>query len=123
MLNREAILGAQDLKIVDVDVPEWGGQVRVRMMTGTERTALLARSSVNGQVDTDLFSTTLIEMTTVDEAGNRVFADGDAAALGQKASAALTRVFSASSRLNRLNGDAVEAAEKNSAATASVASS
>jgi len=38
-LNKEQILRADDLKTEEVDVPEWGGSVRVRVLTGTERDA------------------------------------------------------------------------------------
>ena len=37
LLNRSAILDAEDLKHEDVEVAAWGGTVRVRMMTGAER--------------------------------------------------------------------------------------
>ena len=37
LLDRATILAADDLRHVDVDVPEWGGVVRVRSLTGAER--------------------------------------------------------------------------------------
>ena len=39
ILNKAAILAAEDLKTETVAVPEWGGEVRVRTLTGTERDA------------------------------------------------------------------------------------
>ena len=39
MLTREQILGSDDLKRQTVAVPEWGGDVFVRMLTGGERDA------------------------------------------------------------------------------------
>ena len=36
-LNREAILAAEDLPRELVEVPEWGGAVYVRALTGAER--------------------------------------------------------------------------------------
>ncbi|MFE3382837.1 hypothetical protein [Streptomyces anulatus] len=36
-LSAEQILDADDLAIEDVPVPEWGGTVRVKGMSGTER--------------------------------------------------------------------------------------
>jgi hypothetical protein len=39
ILNREAILGAVDLKKELVKVPEWGGEVYISMMTGEARDA------------------------------------------------------------------------------------
>ena len=39
LLSKTAILCANDLKTEDVDVPEWGGAVRVRSFTGRARDA------------------------------------------------------------------------------------
>ena len=39
LLSKSAILCANDLQTEDVDVPEWGGTVRVRSFTGRERDA------------------------------------------------------------------------------------
>ena len=36
-LTRDEILGADDLKTESVKVPEWGGTVLVRELTGAER--------------------------------------------------------------------------------------
>jgi len=39
LLTRDAILEAQDLQHEEVYIPEWGGSVRVRTLTGAERDA------------------------------------------------------------------------------------
>ena len=39
LLSKEAILAAQDVVTELVEVPEWGGSVRVRGLTGAERDA------------------------------------------------------------------------------------
>ena len=36
LLSKEQILKSDDLKSEIVAVPEWGGDVKVRVMTGTE---------------------------------------------------------------------------------------
>ena len=41
-LSRDAILQREDIKTEDVEVPEWGGTVRVRGMTGVQRDAFEA---------------------------------------------------------------------------------
>ena len=41
-LSRDAILQREDIKTEDVEVPEWGGTVRVRGMSGVERDAFEA---------------------------------------------------------------------------------
>ncbi len=37
LLPRDLIDGADDLPVEDVEVPEWGGAVRLRTLTGSER--------------------------------------------------------------------------------------
>lgn len=123
MLNRETILQAQDLKTVDLDVPEWGDTIRLRMLTSVERFAVNDVAMVDGKFDAAKFQSTLIELTAVDETGARLFQPGDSSALAAKSAAAISRVFAAASKLNGLNGAAVDDAEKNSSAGPSVASS
>jgi hypothetical protein len=114
MLNRDSILQAQDFKTVDVDVPEWGGSLRLRMLSAAERFAVNDAATVDGKFDPTKFQTTLIEFTAVDETGVKLFQPGDAAALAGKSATAVGRVFEAASALNALNAGAVEIAEKNS---------
>ena len=42
ILSKEAILAADDLPREKVNVPEWGGEVLVRTMSGTDRDAFEA---------------------------------------------------------------------------------
>jgi len=37
MLDKSTILAAKDLRTTDIEVPEWGGTVRVKAMSGRER--------------------------------------------------------------------------------------
>jgi hypothetical protein len=37
ILTREEILSAEDLELVEIDVPEWGGEVAVAPMTVSQR--------------------------------------------------------------------------------------
>ena len=125
MLTRDAILGAQDLKTEDVPVPEWGGSVRVRTMTGTERDAFLRdlkRDEAGRVIATD-YGTRLITFAAVGDDGARLFGDADVAALGAKSGVALQRVFAAADRLNSTSEAAVQEAEKNSSPDPSAASS
>ena len=52
-LSRDTILQREDIKTEDVEVPEWGGTVRVRGMSGVERDAfeasLIEQPAANGQ--------------------------------------------------------------------------
>lgn len=115
MSLRDQILQASDLPREAITVPEWGGvTVYVRTMTAAERDLFDASlsSGQSGQRDFGNVRARLLVLALVDEAGERLFADTDAAALGAKSSLALTRLFAVASRLNGI-GQAGEALEKN----------
>ena len=116
LLGRDQILTAQDLPTVDVEVPEWGGTVRVRMMTGGERDAFEAGTITRHgkKIEQNLVNirARLVALCVVDEKGQRLFSEADAAALGQKSAAALNRVFNAAQQLNALTEEAAAAAEE-----------
>jgi hypothetical protein len=103
-LTRDAILEANDLPTKEVDVPEWGGSLYVRTMTGTERDAFEASLWVkDGEVrrqDLTNFRARLVATTATDEKGDRLFSDKDVVRLGMKSSLALSRVFDAAQKLN-----------------------
>jgi len=116
LLSREAILGADDRATEDVEVPEWGGTVRVRALSGTERDAYeasLVQVGPNGTQKLTLANARarLVSLSAVDEAGERLFTkEADVTALGKKSAAALQRVWAASSRLSGLTDEDVEKA-------------
>lgn len=111
-LTREQILAAKDLPSEPVHVPEWGGDLFVRTMTGVERDAfeqsLLSNRGKDKQVNTRNIRARLVVLCAVDAKGNRLFADDDAGALGKKSAAALDRVFAVAQRLNGLRDTDVE---------------
>lgn len=112
-LSREQILGAADRKTEDVDVPEWGGTVSVRALSGTERDSYEAgivqlKSDGSKVVNLKNLRGRLVSLSCVDDEGNRLFSDEDAIALGDKSAYALERVFDAARRLSGLSEDDVE---------------
>jgi len=101
MLSREAILQADDLPREAVAVPEWGGELYVRTLTGTERDRLEA--SLQGKkdrVDLENVRARFAVLTICDEQGTRLFTHADISKLGKKSAAALDRVFAVAQRLN-----------------------
>ena len=112
-LTRDNILAASDITTEEVDVPEWGGTVLVRALSGAERDrfeqSLLNQGAPqkNGkrggktmQVSMENARAKLCALSVVDADGNRLFSDKDAAALGKKSGAALDRVFGVAQRLS-----------------------
>ncbi len=117
-LSRDAILAANDVQFEDVPVPEWGGTVRVKAMTGRERDALEASMIVgkgkNANVNLNNLRAKLVARSIVDENGARVFSDEDIAALGAKSAAALTRVYEVAQHLSGITQEDVDELTKNS---------
>lgn len=111
MLTRDQILAADDLKRQAVAVPEWGGDVYVRMLTGGERDAFEVSAELK---DRKNIRAKLLSLTVCDEAGVRLFTDADILALTGKSAAALERLFEAAMKLNRIGAKDVEELEKNS---------
>lgn len=112
ILNRDAILSAQDIKRELVSVPEWGGDVYVRALTGAERDSFEA-SVVEQRGKKQIFHTQdirakLVARAVVDESGNRIFTDTDVKALTQKSASALQRLFEVAQRLSGITEDAVD---------------
>jgi len=126
LLSKTAILCANDLQTEDVEVPEWGGVVRVRSFTGRERDAFEA-SMVRGEgkdrkVDLTNMRARLVGLTVIDEGGQRLFTDDEVDLLGAKSGAALDRVFAIAQKLNGLSGADVEELTKNSSGVPSAVS-
>ena len=118
-LTREDVFAAADRATEDVEVPEWGGTITVRALSGTERDkyeASMVRYRRNAQggveiesVETDNLRARLVSQSAVDEEGNRLFKEADVLGLRDKSAAALDRVFQAAQRLSHLTERDVEA--------------
>ena len=114
MITKQQILAATNLPVEPVDVPEWGGTVHVRTMSGTERDAfeqtMIALKAGGGKGATDLSNirARLAVRTLCDPDGTRLFADDDAEALGQTSGRALDRVFGVAQKLNGMTAEDVK---------------
>lgn len=113
-LTREAILAAPDLKPTKVEVPEWGGFVHVRQMTGADRGALEAEAMGDKKNHIATLRSRMAARCICDEAGVRLFNDSDIEALGKKSQAALDRVLAEITKANGLGDEGVTAAGESS---------
>lgn len=119
VLGKAQILDASDLHKELVEVPEWGGSVWVRGLSGAERKEYMSslvefdgKGKVRGKIgESELI---LAFLSMCDESGERLFAGkDDLEALGRKSAQALRRVTDVAERLSGLGADAVEQAEGN----------
>jgi hypothetical protein len=117
ILKRDDILKVADLPREEVHMPEWGGSVLVRGMTGSERDAfegsIVELKGNKSSVDMRNIRAKLVALTVVDEAGERLFSQADVELLGGKSAAALQRIFEVAQRLSGLTQADVEELAKN----------
>jgi len=113
ILNKEQILQAKDCVTETVSVPEWGGDVLVRTLTGQERDEYEFALLGMGKKNFTNARARLAALTIVDEKGNRLFTDKDIHALGKKSGKSLQRIFNVAQRLNNVTDEDIEELEKN----------
>lgn len=107
---------AEDLKRETVPVPEWGGEVIVRTMTGAERDTFESEITGKKGVNRDNIRAKLLARVLINEEGKRLFSDNDIADLGDKSGNVLDRLFGIAQNLNGIGAKDVEELEKNSGA-------
>lgn len=122
VLDAAAILAASDAKLEWVDVPEWGGGVFVRAMSGLQldqyEQRMLARRIADKdgktlKVNLDNARAELVALTACNEAGDAIFTLEHIEALSKKSGAALNRVVNVAQRLNGLTQKDLEQLAKN----------
>jgi len=101
-LTREEILQARDLAYEDVEVPEWGGTVRVRGLMAYERDELELEALEAQKKPTAVRNVRarLVARCLVNAEGKRLFTDADAEELGKKHGAVIDRLFWVAQRLS-----------------------
>ena len=117
-LTKDAIIASEDLPYEDVDVPEWGGMVRIRVLTGSEldkyHSSLFTVKGKEVVQDRENFRTKLLVKCLIDGKGDRLFNDKELDILSKKSGAVLQRLYDIASRLNGMTVDETEVLEKNS---------
>jgi hypothetical protein len=102
-VGRQVILQAQDLPVEELEVPEWGGWVRVKTLTAAERDAfendIIQRNGRDVKTNVRNIRAKLVAVALVDETGRPLFTLADVEALGQKSAKALDRCFAKASEL------------------------
>lgn len=107
MLTRESILAADDLPKQEVKVPEWGGSVYVRALTGAERVHF-ERVVFSDDASDESVMASLVALCTVDEQGTRLFTAEDVDALNGKNAKVLNRISNAAILFNSLSSAGIE---------------
>ncbi|MBI5964940.1 MAG: hypothetical protein HY863_15785 [Chloroflexi bacterium] len=120
LLSKSSILAAQDLPFENVDVPEWGGTVRVIGLNAKDAqrysSRLVVINPLDGKVQKlklDTVMTDLLVRTIVDENNDPLFSEDDIEALGKKSAQVLTRLFEVAQRLSGLGDSSAKEIKAN----------
>lgn len=111
LLNKSQILEADDLPTIEVEVPEWGGSVRLKALRLADLISFQAARSNASNAEATAF---LVSQSIVDEAGERVFEQGDVPALTRKNAKVIDRLADAALALNKMGAKHDEDRAKNS---------
>lgn len=116
-LGREAILDADDRKYDSVDCPEWGGTVRVRSLTGSQRDAyeasIIQTNGADRKMNLRNARAKFVVLVVVDGDGRQLFSAEDVAALGRKNAAPIERIFDAGRKLSGMTQEDVDKLTEN----------
>ena len=116
LLSKAAILAADDLPSKVIEVPEWGGSVRIRSMTATDRDAFEVaqlEAQREGRAAPHNIRARYVAACVIGEDGSPLFEESEIAKLGSKSAKALDRAFSAITGMNAIDPGAIEDAAKN----------
>lgn len=112
-LGKTELLTRPALAPVEVQLPEFGGSIRIRPWYGDEKDAL--GRAIDGKKDDALIMAAYVAASACDEAGNLLFnMNGDIESIRTTwPASALRRAWEAVSKANGLGKQGMEAAEKN----------
>ena len=105
-LSKDQILEIADVDTADVDVPEWGGVVRVRGLDASYVNSLFTRGFVNSSGSPDMTKLDFVDLAArsiVDEQGNRMFSRNEIKRMGEKSFGAISRIAQKSLELSGLS--------------------
>ncbi len=104
-LNKAAILAAGDSKTEKVNVPEWGGDVFIKTITGFDRDRFEDGYSEQKMKN---FRSRFLVLTLCDDKGDRLFTDAEVDELSKKSSLVINRLFEKAWSLNAFTNEAVD---------------
>ena len=115
-LTKEQILKANDLIIREVDVPEWGGSIRMRTLSGKDRDSfeeVIQKRKKGQMLELRGLKAMLLSLTVIEEDGCPMFSEGDLEKLNDKSSKVINDLFEVATKMNGIGEEAVEELRKN----------
>ncbi|NNF76424.1 MAG: hypothetical protein HKN05_00205 [Rhizobiales bacterium] len=115
MLDRKAILSADDIPKGDLEIPEWGGTIQVRGFNARERTLvteMYLKAQKEGRIQPKSIHA-IVAVWCVLNGSGPMFTDDDIEALEAKSPEALDRIAVKVQELSGMSEKDLEAAVKN----------
>ena len=118
-LTRDDILKIDDLKREAVDIPEWGGSIYVRELTGAERSELFAlwkqdESDEKQVQDSFAIIVATVRLTACAEDGKPLFNADDILRIRNLNAKVLDKIYKEAAKINGFGADGIKEAKKNS---------
>ena len=112
--NANAILGKDDFHYEEIEVPEWGGSLRLKSLSGSERSKIIKLTQQQKDTADGVFEQCTI-YSVVDSEGRRLFDDTEATrkVLQSKDAGVTQRIGRKILEISGLSRDALDIAEKN----------
>lgn len=108
-VTRDGILAAQDLPLEAVEVPEWGGIVYMRVLTGKQRDEIEQLSTdrkAAKRLEVKEMVVNMVAMSLCNKDGKLLFGGGgDVQKLNEKSAAVLIRLFKVVQKISKIDDD------------------
>lgn len=98
-LSVEQILAAQDLDEREMDVPEWGGKIKIKALTNGQRHRIRQKATRNNVIDDERMQLLLFIAGVIEPQ----FTEEHAGALRNKSSGVFDRVLTEIARVSHFN--------------------
>ena len=112
-LTKDQILSADDMGLLKVEVPEWGGDVYIRVMAVTERDAYEREWIGKRETGVENFRTKFLQRVLCDESGKLLFTPQETDKLAQKSARVMSRLWEKAMKHNALMERDVQELAKN----------
>ena len=113
-LSKDDIFKADDLPTKDMDIPEWGGTLTIRTLTGAERDEWESAFVNQDKIDIRGLKSRLVQFTTMNGDGQQMFTKADLQKINSKSASVIDRIFQVSQRLSGLTKEDAEEMVENS---------
>ena len=115
-LTKADIFAADDLPTEDIDIPEWGGVLTVRTLTGAERDEFenIFVGQTGKKLDIRGLKARMVQLTVQNGDGHLMFGKADIPKLNSKSASVIDRIFQVSQKLSGLTTEDAEELAGNS---------